>query len=592
MDIIINARRRLQLSVDRAYLGKEDGTLRNSDGLYYVRPILSTGNAPAIPLPLRAGLSLTPRLNLVVELGWSKTGQREIVGPNLAATQSQGINIAVLNPGDPASAGLLQKEQLGELYCRAHPGKVGFAQVFPGRVFFGNGFAEYAGGEIDLNSYKPAASNHRYIGVFLMPDGTLTAAASTTQADSAALDSTDVQEARNAASANSLPIRVIRWDGDDSDLDDSAYDANSNPNGARDLRNLWSPVPISGSFAIVRAATTANITLSGAQTIDGVSVVAGDKVLVKAQNNTTQHGIYTAASGAWARSEDRIQAAMLVSVQEGTLAADTIWILITNEVIVVGTTSLSFARVDARGIQSVTLGGTGSDLSASGPGHLVQLSAGSVLTVRLDKLNGTTAPTVNEDSGDGYAIGSRWYDTTNDKEYVALDVTVGAAVWKETTIVSVRKTLFDHFADATVGGAEADIYSDTLVASQLAANGDKIVAVYAGNFVTLGTELTHLKQYFDGQVIWDSTGIAPATGTTSWRVNVEIIRVSATVIRYSVSLNTTGASGYVYCTVGELTGRTLSNTNIVKLTGASSGVGSGSGDIIGKLSTLEFVPAA
>lgn len=45
----------------------------------------------------------------------------------------------------------------------------------------------------------------------------------------------------------------------------------------------------------------------------------------------------------------------------------------------------------------------------------------------------TTAPTVNDDSGDGYAVGDKWLDTTNDKEYVALDVTLGAAVWKETT---------------------------------------------------------------------------------------------------------------------------------------------------------------
>jgi hypothetical protein len=43
------------------------------------------------------------------------------------------------------------------------------------------------------------------------------------------------------------------------------------------------------------------------------------------------------------------------------------------------------------------------------------------------------APAVTDDSGDGYAIGSRWIDTTADKEYVALDVTVGAAVWTETT---------------------------------------------------------------------------------------------------------------------------------------------------------------
>lgn len=53
--------------------------------------------------------------------------------------------------------------------------------------------------------------------------------------------------------------------------------------------------------------------------------------------------------------------------------------------------------------------------------------------VALNKWNATAAPAVTDDSGDGYAIGSRWIDTTNDKEYVCLDSTVGAAVWTETT---------------------------------------------------------------------------------------------------------------------------------------------------------------
>jgi hypothetical protein len=45
----------------------------------------------------------------------------------------------------------------------------------------------------------------------------------------------------------------------------------------------------------------------------------------------------------------------------------------------------------------------------------------------------TTAPGVGDASVDGYAVGDRWIDETNDKEYVALDVSVGAAVWTETT---------------------------------------------------------------------------------------------------------------------------------------------------------------
>jgi hypothetical protein len=46
---------------------------------------------------------------------------------------------------------------------------------------------------------------------------------------------------------------------------------------------------------------------------------------------------------------------------------------------------------------------------------------------------GTTAPTVTDDTNNNYAVGSRWYDTTNDKEYVCLDATSSNAVWKKTT---------------------------------------------------------------------------------------------------------------------------------------------------------------
>lgn len=159
------------------------------------------------------------------------------------------------------------------------------------------------------------------------------------------------------------------------------------------------------------------------------------------------------------------------------------------------------------------------------------------------------------------------------------------------TRATLGGVIFDHFVDSSVGGAEADIYTDTLPASTLATNGDKVTASYGGNFVTLGTETVQLKAYFGGTAIWDSTGVAVTTGTTSWRIYVEIIRVSATVIRYTVSLSTTGASGFVYAVSGELTGLTLSNTNVIKITGFSSGVGSGTGDIVGKMGYVQWQSA-
>lgn len=99
----------------------------------------------------------------------------------------------------------------------------------------------------------------------------------------------------------------------------------------------------------VRAATTANITLSGAQTIDGVSVVAGDRVLVKDQSAGSGNGIYVAASGSWTRAADFDAAAEVlgatVFVSEGTANGNSQWKMTTDAPITIGTTALVWAQV-------------------------------------------------------------------------------------------------------------------------------------------------------------------------------------------------------------------------------------------------------
>ena len=61
--------------------------------------------------------------------------------------------------------------------------------------------------------------------------------------------------------------------------------------------------------------------------------------------------------------------------------------------------------------------------------------------------NGTTAPTVNDDSDDGYSVNSIWTDITNDKSYICVDSTVGAAVWIE--ITEAGYTNLTSFVDQT-----------------------------------------------------------------------------------------------------------------------------------------------
>ncbi|RON56958.1 phage tail protein [Pseudomonas frederiksbergensis] len=100
----------------------------------------------------------------------------------------------------------------------------------------------------------------------------------------------------------------------------------------------------------VRVATTASITLAGPQTIDGVAVVAGDRVLVKNQTAAKDNGIYVAAVAAWVRAKDAdvsadVTSGLIVSVEQGATLADTRWQLITDVAIVLGTTALTFQNV-------------------------------------------------------------------------------------------------------------------------------------------------------------------------------------------------------------------------------------------------------
>ena len=171
----------------------------------------------------------------------------------------------------------------------------------------------------------------------------------------------------------------------------------------------------------VRAATTANITLSGAQTIDGVSVIAGDRVLVKDQSTASTNGIYVAAASTWSRATDadvdaEVHAGMFTFVEEGTANADSGWVLTTNNPITVGSTALAFAQFSGAG--QITAGAgltkTGNTIDAVGTANRITVNANSIDiastyvgqtsittlgTIATGVWNGTTIAVANGGSG-------------------------------------------------------------------------------------------------------------------------------------------------------------------------------------------------
>lgn len=102
-----------------------------------------------------------------------------------------------------------------------------------------------------------------------------------------------------------------------------------------------------GIKAPCAAATTAAITLSGLQTIDGVALTAGDRVLVKDQADTTTNGIYVAGSSTWQRASDfngvrDVVSGTLVFVRAGTVNANQMWKVTATDPVTVGDDAVTF----------------------------------------------------------------------------------------------------------------------------------------------------------------------------------------------------------------------------------------------------------
>ena len=122
----------------------------------------------------------------------------------------------------------------------------------------------------------------------------------------------------------------------------------------------------------VKAATTgSNITLSGTQTLDGVALSVGDRVLVKDQTTSSQNGIYVVASGSWSRAADadadsEVSSGLFTFVESGSVNADSGFTLTTDGSITVGTTALTFTQFSGAGSVSAGDGLTksGNTLSA------------------------------------------------------------------------------------------------------------------------------------------------------------------------------------------------------------------------------------
>lgn len=159
--------------------------------------------------------------------------------------------------------------------------------------------------------------------------------------------------------------------------------------------------------------------------------------------------------------------------------------------------------------------------------------------------------------------------------------------------MSKRPTaLFDHYTNVgNTTTSETDLVTYTAPANRLATNGEKIDAEYGGVFVSSATATRKIKVYFAGSVLLD-TGALTLSLSASWCVYVTLIRASSSVLRYMVSLTTEGAALAAYTSVGELTSQDFTTTNVLKITGTAAGIGAATNDVVAKVGSGQWRPAA
>jgi len=136
----------------------------------------------------------------------------------------------------------------------------------------------------------------------------------------------------------------------------------------------------------VKVATTANITLSGTQTIDGVAVSADERVLVKDQSTASQNGLYLCKASTWVRTDDLAAgsdaAGAFAFVEQGTVNGDNAFVCSSDKgSAVTGTNNLTFVQFSGAG-QVIA----GDGLDKSGNTLSVDLKANGGLVIESTEI--------------------------------------------------------------------------------------------------------------------------------------------------------------------------------------------------------------
>lgn len=306
-------------------------------------------------------------------------------------------------------------------------------------------------------------------------------------------------------------------------------------------------------------ATTGNITLSGTQTIDGVAVTAGQRVLVWQQSTSSQNGIYVSAAGAWARSTDCDTWAELVSaytfIEQGTNNGNNGYICTVQAGGTLGTTSVTWVQFSGAGQINA-----GAGLSKTGNTLNVGTASSSRIVVNTDDIDlastGITPGTYKSVTIDAYGRATGGTNPTTLSGYGITDAYTIAQV----------DALFGSTTSAAASAAAAATSASNAATS--ATNAANSATASAGSATSAAATYTNFNNQYLGSKssnpTVNNTGGALVAGNLYWNSTASEMRV------YSGSAWTAAylpATGYLALTGGTLTGSLNFSGTALRITG-------------------------
>ena len=301
----------------------------------------------------------------------------------------------------------------------------------------------------------------------------------------------------------------------------------------------------------VKCATTANITLSGLQTIDTYTTLAGDRVLVKNQSTSSENGIYIAGSSAWTRATDmdvwsEVPGAYTVILNGNQ--AQTGWVCTASDTGTIGVTAMPWVQFSG---SATYYAGTGLSLVANtfsitdtGVTAATKGSASKTVTATVNAQGQLTSLTDQDIAIAGTQITSGLVSPT----YGGTGVNNGSNTLTWNASYSLNQSVASGDAPTFTGTNFSAIPNAALSNSAITVNGTSISLGGSGtitavnpNALTLGTGLSGTS--YDG-----STAVTAAianTGVTANSYTYGSFTVNAQGQLTAASSNATTGSGSI-----------------------------------------------